>query len=57
MDYVETEGDSIDQAIENALTSLGVERERISIEILSEGKRGTDKIRGQSGRDRSGSDL
>ncbi|HEX6435860.1 MAG TPA: RNA-binding cell elongation regulator Jag/EloR [Candidatus Binatia bacterium] len=40
MDYVETEGDSIDQAIENALTSLGVERERISIEILSEGKRG-----------------
>ena len=40
MDYVETEGDTIDQAIENALISLGVGRERISIEILSEGKRG-----------------
>jgi spoIIIJ-associated protein len=40
MDFVETEGDTIDQAIENALISLGVERDRISIEILSEGKRG-----------------
>ena len=40
MDYVETEGDTIDQAIENALVRLGVERDRISIEILSEGKRG-----------------
>ncbi|HEX2243878.1 MAG TPA: Jag N-terminal domain-containing protein, partial [Gammaproteobacteria bacterium] len=40
MDYVETEGDTIDQAIDNALVRLGVERERISIEILSEGKRG-----------------
>jgi spoIIIJ-associated protein len=40
MDYVETEGDTIDQAIENALIRLGVERDRISIEILSEGKRG-----------------
>jgi spoIIIJ-associated protein len=40
MDYVETEGDTIDQAIENALISLGVDRDRISIEILSEGKRG-----------------
>ena len=40
MDYVETEGDTIDQAIENALARLGVERERVSIEIISEGKRG-----------------
>jgi spoIIIJ-associated protein len=40
MDYVETEGDTIDQAIDNALASLGVERDRISIEIVSEGKRG-----------------
>jgi spoIIIJ-associated protein len=40
MDYVETEGDTIDQAIDNALIRLGVERDRISIEILSEGKRG-----------------
>ena len=40
MDYVDTEGDTIDQAIENALVRLGVERDKISIEILSEGKRG-----------------
>jgi spoIIIJ-associated protein len=40
MDYVETEGDTIDQAIENALVRLGVERDKINIEILSEGKRG-----------------
>jgi spoIIIJ-associated protein len=40
MDSVETEGDTIDQAIENALIRLGVERNRITIDILSEGKRG-----------------
>ena len=40
MDYVETEGDTIDQAIENALSRLGVARDRITIDILSEGKRG-----------------
>ena len=40
MDYVETEGNTIDQAIENALSRLGVERDRITVDILSEGKRG-----------------
>lgn len=40
MDYVETEGDTIDKAIENALKLLGVERDRITIDILSEGKKG-----------------
>src|SRR5207342_2084608 len=40
MDYVETEGDSIDKAIENALKLLGVERDKITVDILSEGKRG-----------------
>lgn len=40
MDYVETEGDTIDQAIEKALIRLGVERDRITLDILSEGKRG-----------------
>ena len=40
MDYVETEGNTIDQAIENALSRLGVERDQITIDILSEGKRG-----------------
>ena len=40
MDYVETEGDTIDQAIDNALKTLGVEREKITVEILSHGKKG-----------------
>ncbi|HJU63645.1 MAG TPA: Jag N-terminal domain-containing protein, partial [Candidatus Binatia bacterium] len=40
MDYVETEGDSIDKAIENALKQLGVERDEITVEVLSEGKKG-----------------
>ena len=40
MDYVETEGDSIDEAIANALKQLRVERDKITVEILSEGKKG-----------------
>ena len=40
MDIIETEGDTIDQAIEKALKTLGVDRDRISVDILSEGKRG-----------------
>lgn len=40
MDFVETEGDNIDAAIENALKALGVEREKITIDIISEGRKG-----------------
>lgn len=40
MDYVETEGDTIDQAIDNALKTLGAERDKITIDILSQGKKG-----------------
>jgi len=40
MDYVEAEGDTIDRAIENALKLLGVERDKITVEIVSEGKKG-----------------
>lgn len=40
MDFVETEGDTIDAAIENALRLLGVEREQITIEIVAEGRKG-----------------
>jgi spoIIIJ-associated protein len=40
MDYVETEGDTIDKAIENALKLLGVERDKITVDILVEGKKG-----------------
>ena len=40
MDFVETEGDNIDAAIENALKALGVGREKITVEIISEGRKG-----------------
>ena len=40
MDFVETEGDTIDQAIDNALKQLGVARDRITVDILAEGKKG-----------------
>jgi len=40
MEYVETEGDTLDEAIEMALKALGVERDRVTLDILAEGKRG-----------------
>jgi spoIIIJ-associated protein len=40
MDFVETEGDSIDEAIGNALKLLGVAREKVTVDILSEGRKG-----------------
>lgn len=40
MDSVETEGDNIDAAIANALKALGVGREKITVDIISEGRKG-----------------
>jgi spoIIIJ-associated protein len=40
MDFVETEGETIDAAIENALKLLGVEREQVTVEIVSHGRKG-----------------
>lgn len=40
MDYIEAEGNSIDEAIERALERLGVPREKAEIEILSNATRG-----------------
>jgi len=40
MDFIETEGDSIDEAIGNALKLLGVAREKITVDIVSEGRKG-----------------
>jgi spoIIIJ-associated protein len=40
MDVVETEGANIDDAIDNALKTLGVGRDRVTVDILSEGRKG-----------------
>ena len=40
MNYVEAEGETIDEAIENALKILGVERDKVTVDILEEGKKG-----------------
>ncbi len=40
MEHVEAEGETIDGAIANALKVLGVERDRVTVEILAESKRG-----------------
>lgn len=40
MEYVETEGDSVDEAIAKALKLLGVERERVEVEMVAEGRKG-----------------
>lgn len=40
MDFVETEGDTIDEAIDNALKRLGVARDRVTVDILTEGRKG-----------------
>src|SRR5918992_420446 len=53
MDFVETEGDTIDQAIENALKTLGVERDKITVDILEEGSKGFLGIGGKKARIRA----
>ncbi|HEX7230298.1 MAG TPA: RNA-binding cell elongation regulator Jag/EloR [Candidatus Binatia bacterium] len=40
MDLVETEGENIDDAIENALKLLGVGRDKITVDIIAEGRKG-----------------
>ena len=40
MDFVETEGDTIDAAIEGALKLLGVGRDKITVDIIAEGRKG-----------------
>ncbi len=53
MEPVEAEGSSIDEAIENALTMLGVTRDRVEIEILSNSARGLFGIGGRKARVRA----
>lgn len=40
MDFVEGEGDTIDAAIDSALKSLGVARDKVTVDIISEGRKG-----------------
>ncbi|MGH7888406.1 MAG: RNA-binding cell elongation regulator Jag/EloR [Candidatus Binatia bacterium] len=40
MDFVESEGDTIDAAIDNALKLLGVSRDKVTVDIISEGRKG-----------------
>lgn len=40
MEYVETEGDSVDEAIEKALKILNVERGQVEVEVVAEGRKG-----------------
>jgi spoIIIJ-associated protein len=40
MDFVETEGDTIDHAIDSALKTLGVGRDKVTVDILAEGRKG-----------------
>jgi spoIIIJ-associated protein len=40
MDFVEAEGENIDEAIDNALKTLGVGRDRVTVDIVTEGRKG-----------------
>lgn len=53
MEQLEAEGDTIDEAIENALKILGVDRDRVSVDILAEGRKGILGFGGQKARIRA----
>lgn len=53
MEYVEAEGQSIDEAIERALQQLGVERARAEIEIVENATRGIFGIGGRKAKVRA----
>jgi spoIIIJ-associated protein len=40
MDFVETEGETIDEAIDKALEILAVDRDKVTVDILTEGTKG-----------------
>jgi hypothetical protein len=44
---IETEGKTVDDAVANALTRLGVEQKDVEIEVLDEGSRGVFNILGR----------
>src|SRR6185295_1917716 len=53
MKSIDSEGDTIDQAIDNALQKLGVGRDRVEIEILSDATRGLFGFGGKPARVRA----
>ncbi|MDH3443362.1 MAG: Jag N-terminal domain-containing protein [Deltaproteobacteria bacterium] len=53
MDFVETEGITIDEAIDDALKTLGVSRDTVTVEILSEGRKGVFGFGAQKARIRA----
>lgn len=53
MEHVETEGYTIDEAIENALRVLGMERDKVTVDVLAEGRRGILGFGGQKARIRA----
>jgi spoIIIJ-associated protein len=53
MEYLETEGETIDAAIEKAVSALGVERDKITVDILSQGRKGILGFGGQKARIRA----
>jgi spoIIIJ-associated protein len=62
MEYIEAEGDTIDEAIDNALKRLGARRDKVTVDVLSEGRKGILGFGAQKARVRatlrvSGSDL
>ena len=40
MEFVESEGDTIDAAIDNALKRLGVARDKVNVDVITEGRKG-----------------
>lgn len=53
MEYAEAEGNSIDEAIERALQELGVERERVDVEIIANATKGLFGLGGKKAKVRA----
>lgn len=53
MEYVEAEGNSIDDAIERAVSKLGVTRDRVDVEILGNASKGLFGLGGKKARVRA----
>ncbi|HSD11706.1 MAG TPA: RNA-binding cell elongation regulator Jag/EloR [Candidatus Binatia bacterium] len=53
MKFIEVEGETIDEAIANAVATLGMPRERVRVEILNDARRGLLGFGGQKARVRA----